>query len=503
MKPEDQRIMAERKENLERRLDRHAWKDAGGPVLQGGAVRYEMAERARGISYGGIGAIHRLVRKLDLDREINRAIPVLKTHVPYWESDHVLNIAYNILTGGTCLEDIERLRQDEAYMDGLGADRIPDPTTAGDFTRRLDEAATRRLEDGINAARVKVWKMQPSSFFERAVIDGDGSHTPTLGECKEGMEIGYKGIWGYHPLLITLANTREVLSIVNRPGNAPSSQGAAEHLDRAIELTRRAGFGSILLRGDTDFSQSAHLDRWDGDAVEFIFGFDACAALVDRAGALAKKSWKRLKRPANYEVKTRERARPENVKERIVREREFKNIRLVCEHVGEFEYRPTACKKDYRVVAVRKNLSVEKGENVLFEDVRYFFYITNDRESAAAQIVRSANQRCDQENVIEQMKNGVRALRAPVGDLESNGAYMVMAALAWNLKAWWSLMIPEKEARHAALRMEFKKFLQRFMMIPCQIVKTGRSLLYRILGWNPSMKTFVRTLDRISTLRVT
>jgi hypothetical protein len=495
--------MAERKENLERRLDRHTWKERGGPVLEGGAMRYEIAERSRGIAWGGIGAIHRMVRKLGLDEEINRTIPVLKTHVPYWESDHVLNIAYNVMTGGTCLEDIERLRQDEAYMDGLGADRIPDPTTAGDFTRRLNEAATRRLEDGINAARVKVWKMQPASFFDRAVIDGDGSHTPTLGECKEGMEISYNGLWGYHPLLITLANTREVLSIVNRPGNATSSDGAAEHLDQAIELVRGAGFQSILLRGDTDFSQSAHLDRWDEDGVEFIFGFDAHPRLVERAEALPKRAWKRLKRRAKYEVKTQERSRRENVKERIVREREFQNIRLVCEHVGEFEHRPTRCEKSYRMVVVRKNLSVEKGDNVLFDDVRYFFYITNDRQSPASEIVRAANQRCDQENVIEQMKNGVRALRAPVGDLDSNGAYMVMAALAWNLKAWWAMMIPEKEARSATLRMEFKKFHQRFMMIPCQIVKTGRRIVYRILGWNPYLKTFLQTFERISKLRVT
>jgi hypothetical protein len=503
VRPEDQKIIAERKENVERRLDRHTWKETGRPVLEGGAVRYEMAGRDRAIGYGGIGAMHQMVRKLKLDEEINRAIPVLKTHVPYWESDHVLNIAYNVLTGGRCLEDIERLRQDEAYMDSLGAERIPDPTTAGDFTRRLNEASARRLEDGINAARVKVWKLQGPAFFERAVIDGDGSYAPTLGECKEGMDISYNGLWGYHPLLMALANTREVLSIVNRPGNASSSRGAAEHFDRAIELTRGAGFRSILLRGDTDFSQSAHLDRWDGDGVEFIFGFDAGVALVEGAGALEKKQWKRLKRQKKYEVKTQERARPENVKERIVREREFKNIRLVCEHIGEFEWQPVACRKSYRMVVVRKNLSVEKGENVLFEDVRYFFYITNDRRTPAAEIVRSANQRCDQENVIEQLKNGVRALRAPVGDLESNGAYMVMTALAWNLKAWWAMMIPEPEARHGALRMEFKKFLQRFMMIPCQIVKTGRRVLHRILGWNPWMGIFLRTFDRIATLRVT
>jgi hypothetical protein len=142
--------------------------------------------------------------------------------------------------------------------------------------------------------------------------------------------------------------------------------------------------------------------------------------------------------------------------------------------VAEFNYRPTACRTTYRLVVVRKNLSVEKGERVLFDDVRYFFYLTNDWVREAAEVVFSANDRCDQENLLAQLHGGVRALRAPVDNLVSNWAYMVMTALAWDLKAWWALLLPKApgrwQERHRAekrwvLRLEFKTFVNAFVRI--------------------------------------
>jgi hypothetical protein len=468
-------------------------------------IRYEVAERARGGACGGIGAMHLVALRTGLVEAIDRNLRLLKRHLPYHESDHVLNIAYNILAGGTCLEDIERLRTDEAYLDGLGAPRIPDPTTAGDFCRRFAEADVEALMNTINEVRLGVWREQPPAFFGQAVIDADGTLATTFGECKEGMDISYKGQWGYHPLVVSLANTGEPLYLVNRSGNRPSSEGAAARLDQSIALCRRAGFKTILLRGDTDFTQTGDLDRWDGDGVEFVFGIDAMANLVKKANELPPSAWEPLVRPPKYAVRTAERSRPQNVKERIVKEREFENIRLESEEVAEFAYRPTKCRRAHRVVALKKNLAVEKGQTRLFDDCRYFFYITNDRAAAADRIVHGANGRCNQENLIEQLKNGARAMEMPVGDLVSNGAYMVMASLAWTLKAWLALGLPEdgrwQEKRRAekqtVLRMEFKKFLNRFMRVPCQIVRTGRRIVYRLLGWNPWLGVLVRGVEAL------
>ena len=237
------------------------------PIMTASNVHYEIADRTCATSHGGIGAIHLLAKKLGLDQAIDQNLGLLKIHLPYHDSDHVLNIAYNLLAGGTCLEHLELLRSDEAYLNALGARRIPDPTTAGDFCRRFDDSALFRLQAIFNETRLKVWRQQPKAFFEEAILDADGTMAETTGECKQGMDINHKGQWGYHPLVLSLANTGEPLFVVNRSGNRPSHEQAAFYFDRAIALCRRAGFRKIRLRGDTDFTQTEHLDRWDAGNV--------------------------------------------------------------------------------------------------------------------------------------------------------------------------------------------------------------------------------------------
>jgi len=503
---ERKRRLRNRRRRIAYRLRDRNWSPQDEPMLRASNIHYELANRTRGLSAGGIGAMHLLARKTGLIDAIDENLHLLMVHLPYHESDHVLNVACNILSGGTCLEDIELRRNDEVYLDALGAQRIPDPTTEGDFCRRFAESDVETLLEVINQVRLNVWRRQPKAFFEEAMIDVDGTMATTTGACKKGMDISFKGEWGYHPLVVSLANTNEPLYVVNRSGNRPSHEGAAARLDQAIALCREAGFQKIVLRGDTDFSQTEHLDRWDevGD-VRFIFGYDAASNLVRIAETLPKRRWKRLRRPDRYTVQTQPRVRPDNVKGQIVRERAFENIRLVCEDVASFDYRPTACKKRYRMVVVRKNLSVEKGETVLFDDVRYFFYITNEVLAPAEEIVFSANGRCNQENLIEQLQHGARALHAPVDTLVSNWAYMVMASLAWTLKAWFALCLPEagrwadrhRADKQAVQRMEFKKFLNAFIHVPCQIVRTGRRIVYRLLAWNPWQHVFLRGVDAL------
>jgi len=496
-----------RKSRIQRRLDNTRDTATFRPVLSGRPIDYDVSHRHRAIAHGGIGAIHMLAHQLGLPQAIDQRLHLLKVHLPYHESDHVLNIAYNALCHGTCLQDIELRRNDEAFLDALGARRIPDPTTAGDFGRRFRQAHIDTLQTAIDETRREVWAKQPRSFFDRATIDMDGTLVATSGECKAGMDIAYDGTWGYHPLVISLAETGEVLRVLNRPGNRPSHDQAATHVNRAIWLCRQAGFRRTVLRGDTDFSQTQHLDLWAGlPGVTFIFGYDARSNLLELAEGLPTTAWKRLDRPARYEVKTQPRQRPEKVKDRIVRERKFDVLRLKSEEVAEFEYRPTACANPYRMVVIRKHISKEKGEQVLFPEVRHFFYITNDRNATAAEIVFEANDRCNQENLLAQLHDGVGALQAPVNTLESNGAWMVMTALAWNLKAWWALMLPASpgrwQERHQAqkqwvLKMEFRTFLNAFVLLPCQIVRTGRRLVYRLLGWNPHLPILFRLVHTL------
>jgi hypothetical protein len=524
---ERKRNLLNRQRRIKHRLRDRVWSPQDVPMFRAGNIHYEVADKTRGLACGGIGAMHLLVRRVGLIEAIDRNLHLLKMHLPYHESDHVLNLAYNILAGGDCMQDLELLRNDEVYLDALGTQRIPDPTTAADFCRRFTPTHVQTLQDTIHEVRLGVWRQQPAAFFDEAVIDADGSQTETYGACKQGIGLSYDGQWGYHPLIVSLRNTQEPLYLKNRSGNRPSHEGAAMPFDDAAALCTIAGFRRVSFCGDTDFSQTVHLDRWHKAGHRFVFGFDATPNLVRIANELPASAWSILPRPAKYEVKTEPRGRRENVKEQIVRENGYKNIRLMGEEVAELAYQPTACTRSYRMIVVRKNLSITQGQAALFENYRYFFYITNDMAGAesitrgsvtpASELVYFANRRCNQENLIAQLKHGVHALDMPVGDLTSNEAYMVMASLAWTLKAWFALLLPEPGGgsgderpqtlnrwrekytaqKRAVLSMEFKTFLNAFMRLPCQLVRAGRRVVFRLLNWNPWQSVLLRGVDAL------
>jgi hypothetical protein len=327
------KILRNRKQRIERRLARRQYEDRPDPMFKAGNIHYEMAERSQGMSYGGLGAMHAMLCRLGLPKEINDSLCLLKTHVPYWESDHVLNMAYNVCLGGVRLEDIEQRRNDEVFLNALGVERIPDPTTAGDFTRRFDAGSIGDLMEAINRVRVKVWRKRGRKRLRDAKIDMDGTLAP--------------------------------------------------------------------------------------------------------------------------------------------------------------------------MVVVRKNISREKGEEVLLPEIRHFFYVTTREDLSRDEVVREANERCDQENVIEQAKNGVNALRMPVDNLVSNWACMVMAALVWNFKAWFAMVVRFQSRGDQLLRMEYRSFLHAMILLPVQIVLQGRKVIWRLTGYNAWLKDFFSAWEFIRRARFT
>jgi len=493
VKPNDTLVLASRQAELAARLDPRWQPETLRPVLTGGNIHYELSARVHAVECGGLGVMQQLVGTLGLREAIDGQLALFKRHLPYHESDHVLNLTYNLLTGGTCLEDLELRRRDLNYLDAVGARRIPDPTTEGDFLRRFSSVEqVESLMEAINETRLRVWARRSRRQKKVALLDLDGTIAEVCGECKEGMDISYDGKWGYGPLVVSLANSREVLYVVNRPASRPSHDGAPEWIDKAVAWTKRAGFAKARLRGDTDFSLTAHFDRWTEAGVEFVFGMDAREDFVRMAKERPAVAWKRLPRAERPAVR---RERPTNVKALVVQARGFEHLRLGSEYVMEVRYRPRKCRRTYRLIVVVKHLDVTRGQEKLFDEVRFHFYVTNipRREMSAAEVVWENNARCEQENLIEQLKNGVQAMRMPVGNLVANWSYMVIGALAWNLKAWLGLMLPAGQSATAIVRMEYRRFVRELIRLPCQVFRSGRRLVYRLLTTTPWVRVLLES----------
>ena len=346
------------------------------------------------------------------------------------------------------------------------------PTGRLEHSRDWPDLPTGATEGSGNAA----W----STYAQLAIIDIDGTIAETYGECKEGMDMSYKGIWGYAPLVVSLANTGEILYTRNRPGNRPSHDGCFDYLDPAVAVARDGGFRKVRLRGDGHFALTDDFDHWTDEGVEFVFGISAHRNLVGIAEGLDSGEW----RPLLRKRRTKGIRKKRRVKREIISERGYKHLELGSEDYAEFEYQPRKCERSYRIIAARKTITVSEGEALLIPEVRYHFYITNVKRSvlSARQVIRESNDRCNQENLIEQTKNGVHAMRMPCDTLLANDAYMVMACLAWNIKAWMALLWPDPDRGAELSRMEFRRFRESVIALPSQVVETARGVVIRFLA---------------------
>ena len=165
--------------------------------------------------------------------------------------------------------------------------------------------------------------------------------------------------------------------------------------------------------------------------------------------------------------------------------------------MAAFDYQPGKCRKSYRVVVVRKNLTIERGERALFDRFRHFYYITNIRDASPADIVALANGRCDQENLIAQLKGQLQAMKMPTKTLLGNWTYLAIGCLAWNLKAWLALTLPKK-LRPFCHRSDFSTFYRDVIHIPAQILTTGRRTIFRLLGYRAAVPWLLEAHRAIS-----
>ncbi len=486
------------------------WPDRVGPVFANRQVRVHVQQRGKITPYGGVSLAHDLAMRLELDRDINRSIRLLKINVPYCESDHILTHVYNLYVGGHCIEDIANLQHSDAIKHLLGACRIPDPTTAGDFLRRFDEVHLQNFQAVIDRAREKVWRKIPRSRRKVATVDLDSTIKEVYGQCKQGADFSYNGKWSYHPFLATLAETNEPLRTINRSGNRPSAEGAAQVLHEILPMVGRH-FDTVFVRGDSKFYQYAIIAECEQNGASFAFVMDGYANLHELADSLPPSAWKSFSahRPdqvAQAAANKKTRRKRKRVRASQARQRGYKTLATTRQWVAEFEYTlPRSAKSNdagvagrtYRVVVKRQQVDIREGQEYLFTEYRDRFVITDIPPSHMdpAEVFCFAYGRCDQENIIEQFKNGIAAMRMPTGELLANGAFLMAGQLAWCLRSWLSALALPKETT----RWEWKWFRQAFVYIAAKITHSGRQAKVYLAGSHRFVQHVIVASQRLQT----
>lgn len=461
-------------------------------MLRTPKLAIEVDEDAAITPFGGLILVEEFLRRFRVASRFDRAVEVLKLHLPYHESDHIITQALNLYVGGTCIEDQAKLQGDAGVLRMLKACRLPDPTTAGDFLRRFgttsNAAALPALRKVIDELQADVWKKQRrhGRKHEWAVIDMDGHLKNTYGEKKEGADFTRKGKFGFHPLLLSMAGTGECLAVRLRPGNVQSYEGADEELRRVLPRVKKH-HRKVLVRGDSHFDQREIREACEQAGVNFAF---VSPSWSDRPGKAARiKDWRPFRTRAQRARTEREskpdfdpRWRKPNKKRMAVVARGYTNIDLARQWVAEIPHRPPGSDKTYRLIIRKQLLDIESGQagqRELWQRYRYRFVISDLPDDwSAEEVIDATYQRCDQENLIEQMGSSLAMWRLPVAEFDGNRAWLEIARLAWNLRKWIEQLALPKEVR----RWEWKRFRFAYVTVGAKVLHHARRVVVRLSG---------------------
>lgn len=473
-------------------------KAGSGRQLRTPRLHTEVDDRLPATCVGGLGVVAALWRRLGLSETIDCRVHVLVRHNPYHESDHVLAQVMNLVAGGTCIEDMASLQLDRAVLRMLGTTRFPDPTTAGDFLRRFGDPDNADALPALRAvgdeAQDKAWatlRLAPRrrrQLGSRGLVDMDSSIVPFTGNQKEGADFSYTGKWSCHPLLLTVANTSEVLAVRNRPGNAVSADGVEKLLDEHLPRVARQ-YEAILVRGDSGFDRAsirAVCARHGANFALVARRRDEWTALAEGLAEEAWTPWQPAsRRPVDRGAHPRGyRPRQKGVDRR--RAQAFRRCYMTKwkadQWVAEVQCRPTAAEQPCRLVIIRERLkhSCSPRQIVLFESYVYRFIVTDlPADMSASDVVDETYRRADQENIIEQLKNELVMWRMPVREAAGNAAWIEIARLAWNLGKWLAILALPIHT----VRWEWKRLRRAFIFVAAEVLFRARQTWIR---FNPS-----------------
>ena len=470
-----------------------AWPETSGRVTRLPRLHVEIAERSTITPYGGLALATALLKRFRVAQEIDERVHVLKIHLPFHESDHVLAQALSLYVGGECLEDQAALQHDEGALRMLGACRIPDPTTAGDFLRRFEEhrnpAALSGLRAANDAVQDAVWGRLAGKRKRKrdwAMVDLDGHTKALYGVQKEGADFDHRGRWSYNVLLASLAGTGECLAVRLRPGNVRSSEGAAPLLEETLPRVK-GRFAQVLVRADSDFDRRDVREACEAEGAWFAFVAREASNRLAWAEAIPESKWKPFRTRAHRDRQARRarldfepRRKKRNRRRRRARQRGYTDLQLARQWVAEIPWTPLGSQKTYRMIVRRQLIEHSEGQEHLFDFYRYRYVVTNLPASwSAEEVIDATYQRCDQENVIEQMGSGVALWRMPVAEFEGNSAWLEIGRLAWNLGKWIAQLALPAEV----VRWEWKRYRKAFVYLAVEVVHRSRQ---RWLRFSPA-----------------
>jgi len=420
--------------------------------------KVEIKESGRKLtSHSGLYLVEQFVEALGVREELDECIRAKQRERGYDESQSILSLAYSMIAGGDCLEDVDQLRHDETLLGLLGEEQSPHSTTAGDFLRRFTLGHIRQFEKSLGRVEKRVYKKDVTS---RVTLDMDSSVFELHSE-KEGADWAYNKKFGYHPLFCFIAENGDWLHMRLRRGSAYTTRGAESFL---AECLRRLPAGlSVRLRGDSGFYKKAFVEECEKRGVQFTITADQTGPLLEKIAQIDEDGWTKCKE--GWEV-------------------------------AEFRYRPVGWRKEYRYIV--KRVEIGKGEQTdVFQGMyRYHVCVINITTGSAYLLMRFHMGRGSMENYLKEIKDGFSLRRLPTNRFHANWAYMLIGMLAYNLISWMKRLVFPSGYRNSLI----KKLRFRFIQIGGILISTGRKHILSLQNGYLHLKEFVWTYERIQEL---
>ena len=454
------------------------------------------------LGYAGMVPVRNLVERLGIATILDSHVSVLKRHRPYFESDHILNFVYNFLTGGEVINDIERLQESEGIRRVLGTERIPDPTTAGDFLVRFGEKDIDVFQDSCNEIQDTAFSLLDRKRKELATIEHDSSIHEVYGQKKEGADYAYENTYSYNVQYVTLAETGDVLYQELREGNRYSSYGLSEILPGILDRVSKH-FTQLRYRADSASYDKAIVQPLDERGVEFYISADQTKPLMQQVASIDVGAWKRFRRmnlrATERKPPVKKRKKRKNHKKRVLDRRKPNRQRRGETCIASFRYQPVGWQKPYRFVVTRTEVLDKYGQLYLEEGLSKYLYhiiVTNDFDASDTKVMHIARGRANQENLIKDFKYGLGLSHVPTGFFLANQIYFKIAALAWNIKTWMLNLLSLGDG--AVLR--FKRFLYLWINHACIVSKTGRNTVVISMDPGEYFSRYAKALNAVAQL---